>query len=72
MILYALLTGNLPFDDENIRKLLGKVKVGMYHIPDHVSPNARDLIKRMLAVDPAKRIKVGEWCVVTHFLGLVE
>ena len=26
IILYALLTGNLPFDDENIRKLLSKVR----------------------------------------------
>jgi serine/threonine protein kinase len=25
VILYALLTGNLPFDDENIRRLLSKV-----------------------------------------------
>lgn len=25
IILYALVTGNLPFDDENIRKLLNKV-----------------------------------------------
>ena len=25
VILYALVTGNLPFDDENIRKLLNKV-----------------------------------------------
>jgi serine/threonine protein kinase len=32
VILYALLTGNLPFDDENIRKLLTKVKAGMYFI----------------------------------------
>ncbi|KAJ3281514.1 Serine/threonine-protein kinase brsk1 [Borealophlyctis nickersoniae] len=56
VILYALLTGNLPFDDENIRRLLSKVKSGMYFIPDHVSPDAKDLIKRMLVVDPARRI----------------
>ncbi|KAJ3302415.1 hypothetical protein HDU76_005524 [Blyttiomyces sp. JEL0837] len=60
VILYALLTGNLPFDDENIRRLLGKVKSGMYFIPEHVSPPARDLIKRMLVVDPDKRITMQE------------
>ncbi|KAJ3106652.1 hypothetical protein HDU96_008146 [Phlyctochytrium bullatum] len=56
VILYALLTGNLPFDDENIRRLLSKVKQGIYFIPDHVPPLAKDLIKRMLVVNPAERI----------------
>lgn len=60
VILYALLTGNLPFDDENIRRLLSKVKAGMYFIPDHVSPIAKDLIKRMLIIDPEKRITMKE------------
>ncbi|KAI8930161.1 kinase-like domain-containing protein [Entophlyctis helioformis] len=58
VILYALVTGNLPFDDENIRRLLNKVKTGMFFIPEHVGAEARDLIKRMLVVDPAKRITV--------------
>ncbi|KAJ3159194.1 hypothetical protein HK101_001117, partial [Irineochytrium annulatum] len=64
VILYALLTGNLPFDDENIRRLLSKVKSGMYFIPDHICPGARDLIKRMLVVDPTKRITLRE--VMAH------
>ncbi|TPX39364.1 hypothetical protein SeLEV6574_g07267, partial [Synchytrium endobioticum] len=58
VMLYALLTGNLPFDDENIRRLLSKVKSGMYTIPDFVSPDARDLIKKMLVIDPAQRITI--------------
>ncbi len=32
VVLYALLTGNLPFDDENIRKLLNKVMSRLYLI----------------------------------------
>jgi serine/threonine protein kinase len=60
VILYALLTGNLPFDDENIRRLLGKVKTGLFFIPEHVSPGARDLLKKMLVVDPTKRITMKE------------
>ncbi|TPX37407.1 hypothetical protein SmJEL517_g00463 [Synchytrium microbalum] len=56
VILYALLTGNLPFDDENIRRLLSKVKSGMYIIPEFVSVEAKDLIKKMLVVDPTQRI----------------
>lgn len=60
VILYALVTGNLPFDDENIRRLLNKVKTGLFYIPEFVSPDAKDLIKRMLVVDPAKRISMAE------------
>ncbi|KAJ3261694.1 hypothetical protein HK103_004645 [Boothiomyces macroporosus] len=60
IILFALVTGNLPFDDSNIRRLLTKVKTGVYHIPEHVSPAARDLIKKMLTVEPASRITLQE------------
>ena len=33
IILFALLTGRLPFDDENIRVLLQKVKLGKFVMP---------------------------------------
>lgn len=56
IILFALLTGHLPFDDDNIRVLLRKVQAGRYSIPSYVSPEARDLISRILRVDPADRI----------------
>jgi len=60
IILYALLTGNLPFDDENIRRLLSKVKTGVYYMPEYLSSDAKNLISRMLVVEPAKRIKMSE------------
>ncbi|KAG0369882.1 hypothetical protein BGZ54_008534 [Gamsiella multidivaricata] len=56
IILYALLTGHLPFDDENIRQLLGKVKIGKFYMPTDISIGARDLISRMLTVNPKRRI----------------
>ncbi|KAF8950251.1 hypothetical protein BGZ46_004637, partial [Entomortierella lignicola] len=56
IILYALLTGHLPFDDENIRQLLSKVKSGKFYMPSDISPGARDLISRMLTVNPKRRI----------------
>ncbi|KAG5463303.1 MAG: hypothetical protein BJ554DRAFT_385 [Olpidium bornovanus] len=59
VILFALLTGNLPFDDENIRRLLGKVKSGQYNTPEHISPDAEDLIRKILVVDATKRITRG-------------
>ncbi|CAD6333096.1 unnamed protein product [Miscanthus lutarioriparius] len=60
VILYALLCGTLPFDDENIPNLFKKIKGGIYTLPSHFSPSARDLIPRMLVVDPMKRITIRE------------
>jgi len=60
VILYALLCGSLPFDDENIPNLFKKIKGGIYTLPSHLSLGARDLIPRMLLVDPMKRITVPE------------
>ncbi|KAI8374779.1 kinase-like domain-containing protein [Blakeslea trispora] len=60
VILYALLTGHLPFDDENIRQLLKKVRSGKYVMPDNISRSAQDLIRRILVVDPSKRLNMQQ------------
>lgn len=60
VILYALLCGSLPFDDENIPNLFKKIKNGIYFLPSHLSPGSRDLIPKMLIVDPLKRITIPE------------
>ncbi|EYU44141.1 hypothetical protein ABFS82_08G026200 [Erythranthe guttata] len=60
VILYALLCGTLPFDDENIPNLFKKIKGGIYTLPSHLSASARDLIPRMLIVDPMKRMTIPE------------
>lgn len=58
VILFALLTGRLPFDDKNVRHLLEKVKIGKYETPAWIDPVAADLLSRMLKVDSSKRITV--------------
>jgi len=60
VILYALLCGSLPFDDESIPNLFKKIKSGMYSLPTHLSQLAKNLIPRMLEVDPMKRITIPE------------
>ncbi|KAG8216790.1 kinase-like domain-containing protein [Butyriboletus roseoflavus] len=64
VILYALLTGRLPFDDKNVRTLLAKVKTGRYDVPPYVDPLARDLLTRMLVVDVNQRITIPE--IMSH------
>ncbi|KAH3674324.1 hypothetical protein WICMUC_003396 [Wickerhamomyces mucosus] len=68
VILFALLTGRLPFDDENIRSLLLKVQSGTFEMPssDEISIEAQDLLSKMLTVDPSKRIKTHE--ILNHKL----
>jgi len=60
IILFALLTGHLPFDDENIRNLLLQVKAGRFTMPPQLSSEAKDLIWRMLDVDPKTRIRMRD------------
>ncbi|KAF8888635.1 kinase-like domain-containing protein [Infundibulicybe gibba] len=64
VILYALLTGRLPFDDKNVRALLAKVKIGKYDMPAWIDPLAQDLLSRMLVVDVNKRITIPE--ILSH------
>ena len=60
VILYALITGSLPFDHDNIPTLLSMVTKGVYQTPAHVPSDVAHLISRMLTVDPSKRIKLCE------------
>ncbi|KAF6032455.1 hypothetical protein EB796_009269 [Bugula neritina] len=59
VILYALLVGALPFDDDNLRNLLEKVKRGMFHIPHFVPSDIQNLLRRMIEVDADKRITLA-------------
>jgi len=60
VILYALLCGSLPFDDESIPNLFKKIKGGIFTLPGHMSDDIKDLISRMLVVDPLLRITIPE------------
>ncbi|CAK5274766.1 unnamed protein product [Mycena citricolor] len=64
VILYALLTGRLPFDDKNVKILLSKVKSGKYDMPAWIDPLAMDLLSRMLVVDVSNRITIPE--ILSH------
>jgi BR serine/threonine kinase len=59
VILYALLSGKLPFDDSSVRNLLAKVKSGQYYMPDFDKP-LQDLVSKMLTVDPSQRITIEQ------------
>jgi len=58
VVLYALLTGKLPFDHDDIRRLLTKVKTGVFTMPTSLPETIKDLLWKMLTVDPTKRITI--------------
>lgn len=60
VVLYALLCGSLPFDDENVPNLFRKIKHGNFTLPGHLSSEAKDLIVQMLVVDPTRRITFSQ------------
>lgn len=73
VILYALLVGALPFDDDNLRQLLEKVKRGVFHIPHFVPPDCQNLLRGMIEVCPDKRLTVSQnkffSCFFNYILG---
>lgn len=64
VILYALLCGTLPFDDEHVPTLFRKIRAGVFPIPDYLNESVVSLLKHMLQVDPIKRATVND--IVQH------
>lgn len=60
VILYACLARQLPFDAPDIQSLLSLVKKGNYSVPSNISRPARDLIWRILQVNPRDRITIEQ------------
>lgn len=60
VILYVLLVGRLPFDDDFIPALFKKIASGNFHMPQYISPGAARLIRAMLQVHPVQRISIPE------------
>jgi serum/glucocorticoid-regulated kinase 2 len=59
VVLYEMLVGIPPFFSESVDDLYKAKQQGKYDCPFHVSPEAQDLIAKLLTVDPKKRL-VGD------------
>ncbi|CAE8718843.1 unnamed protein product [Polarella glacialis] len=60
VILFALVCGYLPFEDQNHAELYKKILNAEYEMPDFVSREVADLISGMLTTDPAQRITLED------------
>nr|KAJ3422691.1 hypothetical protein HK105_006929 [Polyrhizophydium stewartii] len=60
IILYTLLCGYLPFDDDNEAITHKKISELDYDLPDFLAEDSRDLIARFLKSNPSERITIGD------------
>eukprot|EP00931_Biecheleriopsis_adriatica_P060043 TRINITY_DN36031_c0_g1_i1.p1 TRINITY_DN36031_c0_g1~~TRINITY_DN36031_c0_g1_i1.p1 ORF type:complete len:650 (-),score=108.60 TRINITY_DN36031_c0_g1_i1:66-2015(-) len=60
VILFALVCGFLPFEDQNHAELYKKILNAEYEMPNFVSREVADLISGMLTTDPTKRMTLAD------------
>ena len=60
VVLFALVSRELPFDDPSIPVLFARIKSGNFKMKNQFSKNLKDLISRMLTVDPIERITIQQ------------
>ena len=60
IVLYAMLCGYLPFEDNDNPKLYKKIIKGDFETPEFISKYAVDLLHRILNVDPEKRYTIEQ------------
>ncbi|KAI9187971.1 Serine/threonine-protein kinase [Blastocladiella emersonii ATCC 22665] len=64
VILYVLVTARVPFDAPTLPQLHARIRRGEVHFPGFLSRELVDLLRRMLTVDPARRIPMAD--VLAH------
>ena len=62
IILYAMLCGSFPFDDDSEQVLYSKIIKGVFEFPSdiYLTKEAKNLIKKILVVNPNRRANIEE------------
>ncbi|KAG8908278.1 serine/threonine-protein kinase KIN2 [Tulasnella sp. 403] len=64
VVLYVLVCGKVPFDDQSMPALHAKIKRGQVEYPAWLSAECKHLLSRMLVTNPATRASLSE--VLNH------
>ncbi|XP_052616215.1 serine/threonine-protein kinase SIK2 isoform X4 [Peromyscus californicus insignis] len=70
VVLYVLVCGALPFDGPTLPILRQRVLEGRFRIPYFMSEECEHLIRRMLVLDPSKRLSIAQ--IKEHKWMLIE
>jgi len=60
IVLYAMLCGYLPFEDGDNEILYKKITDGKFKTPKYLSENCKDILHKILNVDPKKRYTIKQ------------
>ena len=58
VLVFEFLVGSPPFEEEGQKETYRRIQKVSFEIPDHVSPEAADLIKLLLVRNPDKRLSL--------------
>ncbi|CAE7144925.1 unnamed protein product [Rhizoctonia solani] len=64
VVLYVLVCGKVPFDDQSMPALHAKIKRGLFDSPMWLSQECKHILSRMLVTNPAARAPLSE--VMNH------
>ncbi|CAM8930090.1 unnamed protein product [Rhodiola kirilowii] len=57
--LYQMLSGTTPFKDSSEWRMFQRILTRDFRVPNHLSEEAKDLIDRLLDIDPTRRLGTG-------------
>jgi len=60
ILLFALLCGSFPFKALTEKELYAKILKGEFKIPENASEEVANLLKKLLIVNPAYRLRINE------------
>ncbi len=74
IVLYSMVCGYLPFEDDNQSVLFHKIAKGLFSMPSFLSNSCKDLIRNILITNPNKRygfeeIKNHPWFMSINNIG---
>jgi serine/threonine protein kinase len=77
ILLFAIVAGYLPFDDDNIQRLLQKIVYTEAKYPQFLTPQLVDLLQKMICKDPERRItldgiKSHPWFSASEYQALLD
>ena len=64
VVLYVLVCGKVPFDDQSMPVLHARIKRGLVDYPNWLSANCKHILSRMIDVNPHTRASLNE--IVSH------